>query len=98
METLGSPFGEPGTQHRRDRMASLKKAMARRVVVDLSRVDWDLLRRQKAILVNLAATAEHVTTRRDREAVEGIIELIDHIQDETAIALGEKAVFGKSGR
>jgi len=98
METLRSLIGEPDAQHRRDRMASLKKALAQRVVMDLSRVDWDLLRRQKTILVELAASPQRVTTRRDREAIEGVINLLDHIQDETAIALGERTVFGRSGR
>ena len=59
--------------------------------VDVSRVDWRLLRRQKRILLNIAGS---VGTRHEREAIQGVVHLIDHIQDEAARALGEKPVFG----
>jgi len=98
MNTSTSLIGQARAQRRRDAAARIRKAMAQRVVIDMSRVDWELLRRQKTLLVELAGSPEHVTTRRDREAIEGIINLLDHIQDETAIALGERTVFGKNGQ
>ena len=67
-----------------------------RVYVDLSRVDWNLLRRQKRVLLGLAASAGKFMTRRERETIHGIIHLVDHIQDEAASTLSEKTIFGRS--
>ena len=54
-------------------------------------VDWDLLRRQKAHLLALAAAGSVVS---GKEHLDGVISLLDDIQDQAAEVLGEQAVFG----
>jgi hypothetical protein len=70
-----------------------------KIQVDVSKVDWALLRKQKEALIAAAG----VTSKRqplktikhiDAEAFEGLLNLLDHIQDSAATVLGEKAVFG----
>lgn len=56
------------------------------VTVNLGRVDWELLRRQKLALLE---------GKPDVDAVDGVIALIDRIQDEAEKQLGEEAVFGQ---
>jgi hypothetical protein len=69
------------------------------IPVDVSKVDWALLRKQKEALIAAAG----VTSKRqplatikkvDADAFEGLLNLLDHIQDSAATVLGEKAVFG----
>lgn len=43
-------------------------------------MDWDLLRKQKHILLDIAEGA--VVTNEHYEAIEGILNLIDFIQDQ----------------
>jgi hypothetical protein len=62
----------------------------------LNCVDWDLLHRQKVVLMKVASRR-----RRGREELRGIIHLLDAIQDD-AIAAGRWAFpdepDGKGGR
>jgi hypothetical protein len=51
------------------------------VTIGLGNMDWGLLRRQKQELANLVP--KRSLTLNQREAIEGILHLIDHIQDET---------------
>jgi hypothetical protein len=64
------------------------------MTADLSRVDWILLRQQKA---DLLEAIEFYALHKPAvgEGLNGILHLIDHIQDEAAETLGEEAVFGK---
>lgn len=56
-----------------------------RIMIDLSAVDWNLLRQQKHALIQARATSEPLA---------GLVHLLDNIQDQAAKILGEKAVFG----
>ena|GEM_PF-2723520 len=57
-------------------------------------IDWDLLHRQKlalfALLSRSTRTSRVKLTRSEREAIEGIVNLLDALQDD--------AVAGGSGR
>ena len=68
--------------------------MSESIEIDLS-VDWPLLRKQKAAL--LRKTFDMLRDDPDAVLLEGLIELLDHIQDEAAAYLGEEAVFGNLG-
>lgn len=59
--------------------------------IDISRIDWKELRSQKEVLVRLTQSIRHDNDAK--EALEGIIHLIDHIQDKAAEELGEKTIF-----
>lgn len=61
-----------------------------KVLVDLTDVDWYLLREQKRQLVEMA----HWLQQPEALAADGIIHLLDHIQDAAALQIGEAAVFG----
>ena len=63
------------------------------VDVDVSNVDWKLLRQQKSTLLALCPT-----TRREYDAFIGVVHLIDYIQDKAAEQLGEYKVFGRKPR
>ena len=60
--------------------------MAFSVTMDM---DWPLLRDQKLCLLHFA---ERVEERADAELLDGVIQLIDHIQDEAA-KQGEPVVW-----
>jgi len=64
------------------------------VLVDLSGVHWGLLRQQKRILVQLLAGCVSPFTLRYHSMLQGIVHLLDHIQDEAAKSIGENHVFG----
>lgn len=69
------------------------------VMVNVGKVDWKLLKRQKIALLNHMAQDDKAPAcgppKSLVKAFEGLLALIDHIQDEAAKQLGEKAVFGK---
>ena len=48
----------------------------------LDHVDWDLLHRQKLVLLTLHA--QHRDGSSEAEALEGIVDLLDALQDEAA--------------
>ncbi len=53
-------------------------------------IDWDLLHRQKLALVALLSRSTEAgsvkLTPSDREAIEGIVELLDALQDDAVAA------------
>lgn len=57
-------------------------------------IDWDLLRKQKETLFQTINKLEARGDSKAADDLEGILHLLDTIQDETAKALGERAVFG----
>jgi len=64
------------------------------VSVDLD-IDFDLLRRQKELLLQLRVTdTPDYSAEWGTDAIEGVISLIDGIQDKAAEIVGEKVVFG----
>lgn len=75
------------------------------VTVDLSNVDWTLLREQKQSLLRVLETITKTVTPEEARAktgatettdhLRGLVHLLDHIQDQAAETLGEKVVFGK---
>ncbi|MDA8316477.1 MAG: hypothetical protein M0010_15100 [Actinomycetota bacterium] len=71
-------------------LADAPEATGTTVPVGLD-VNWDLLRRQKAHLLALAAPGSVVS---GKEHLDGVISLLDDIQDQAAEVLGEQAVFG----
>ena len=62
-------------------------------MVDMSSVNWSLLREQKQEL--LAIRSVRAISNSEASAIDGIIHLIDFIQDESATQLGETVVFGE---
>ena len=62
--------------------------------VDVGRVDWDLLRKQKETLANLVFSKDHCISSHDQECIEGVMCLLDEIQDSAAKVLGDETVFG----
>lgn len=65
------------------------------LTVDVSAVDWALLRRQKRALIDLVHFK--AATKNTCEHAEGLIHFLDHIQDTVAEQLGELGdleVFG----
>lgn len=63
------------------------------VTITFVNVDWDLLREQKGLLLELIGSP---VTSKYADAADGIVNLLDFIQDEAAKQLGEEAVFGVS--
>jgi len=68
---------------------------------DLSKINYLLLREQKTILINMIQSweeADDEQQRKDAKEVEGILYLIDEIQDQAVDVLGkdEELVFGKT--
>lgn len=59
--------------------------------VQLSNVDWKLLREQKAVLVDLWVSNDD---EEECEALLGVINLIDNIQDEAAMAVDPEMIYG----
>lgn len=64
------------------------------IAINVSRVNWKLLRKQKDKLV-----VESIISSDDNpklsEALDGIISWIDDIQYQAALQLGERKVLGK---
>ena len=56
----------------------------KKILVDVSGVDWKLIRKQKLYLIKL-----------NTEYSVGIVNFFDSIQDQAAEQIGEKKVFGK---
>ena len=60
----------------------------------IDRIDWKMLREQKGHLSDILYE-NGSTTSKQRDALEGILNLLDCIQDEAALELGEEKVFGR---
>jgi len=60
--------------------------------LDTGKVSWADLRDQKEVLELFVSRGDG--EKYERDAMEGIIGLIDYVQDQAAKVLGEKEVFG----
>ena len=58
-------------------------------------IDWKELRKQKRHLIDIVMGTDSSITAKQGEAIEGILNLLDCIQDEAALELSDKVVFGK---
>jgi hypothetical protein len=65
------------------------------LLVDLSKVDWELLSRQKALLVDLSYYSKVLEEmEKDTiEALDGVIHLVDYLQDTVAEQYGVEVYF-----
>ena len=61
------------------------------IMVNVGSIDWDLLRKQKYELLMCAQNSRDP----DRSLLDGLTGFIDCIQDQVALIIGEKAVFGR---
>jgi hypothetical protein len=64
----------------------------KKVIVDISKINWKLLRKQKSTLIELL---NRKVSLKEKDHIDGVIAMVDHIQDRAAEILGEKEVFGK---
>jgi len=80
--------------------------MSKEVKIDLSNVDWKALQDQKSVLIeqigfeegNLRGDAdEDDAIQRNIDGMNGLLHLIDDIQDQAAGILGEDVVFSEGG-
>ena len=67
----------------------------RPVTVDLSNVDWALLRKQKQALLETIRSIEKNDDSGKTKPLCGLVHLLDPVQDQAAETLGESVVFGK---
>lgn len=58
-------------------------------------IDWKILRKQKLHLLEILNNDESNITAEQHMSIEGIVCLIDSIQDESAEELSEETVFGR---
>ena len=65
------------------------------VTVDLSSVDWGLLRKQKLSLLKAVKIRAKTGASEAADHLRGLVHLLDHIQDQATETLGEEVVFGK---
>lgn len=61
------------------------------VELDINTIDWAELEQQKLSLVKVAW--DKTSPQHDAHHLEGILSLLDYIQDEAAKVLGDKVVF-----
>jgi len=74
-------------------IGELRGGLARKAIsIPADTVDWALLRKQKAVLVQIIS--DRGTKSAPRKALEGIVELLDDIQDRAERVLGKEQVFG----
>ena len=64
------------------------------LTVSVAKVDWTLLRKQKMTLIEQAMKLSKTDTST-AEDLDGIIHLIDDIQDQAETVLGAEEVFGQ---
>ena len=62
------------------------------ILIDLSMVDWELLRAQKASLITMGGGSDSILCT---EHIDGLLALIDYIQDEAEKQTNTKTVFGE---
>jgi hypothetical protein len=62
------------------------------VVISLNNIDWSLLREQKLWLIHCIDVMSYDNWKT--ENIEGVLALLDSIQDQAAEILGEEIVFG----
>lgn len=61
------------------------------MLIDIGEMDWKQLREQKQTLLKVVGTS----IPSEESDLTGILNLVDHIQDEAAKQLSEEEVFGK---
>ena len=63
--------------------------------ISVRRIDWDLLRKQKQELLKAIDNCDQQVTNtpETKQALEGILALLDELQDLAAEEMGEEAVF-----
>ena len=66
-----------------------------KISVDLSNVDWKLLRKQKLTLQAVIGIVSKFRPDIDAGDLSGLLHLLDNIQDQVAEVIGEDAVLGK---
>ena len=49
--------------------------------INLDSIDWKMFKKQKETLISLAATSSKSGLYRQEEALDGVINLLDYIQD-----------------
>ena len=59
----------------------------------MEQIDWKLLRKQKLHLLEILNDEESSITAEQHISIEGIVSLIDSIQDKAAEELSEEIVF-----
>ena len=64
------------------------------VKITLDKVDWNLLMAQKMALVELSSGFSSPVSAAEREILEGVIALLDEIQDQAADQIGASVAFG----
>ena len=68
------------------------------IPVDLGNVDWKLLRRQKESLLRAISVVDVHIGKSCQQDLQGILHLLDHIQDQAAFQFGERPIFGPRKR
>ncbi len=63
--------------------------------LDLGGVDWKMLRKQKESLLRAISIVDVQISKKCQEDLTGILHLLDHVQDQAAERIGERAVFGR---
>ena len=66
-----------------------------KISVDLSNVDWKLLRKQKLTLQGVVGIVAKSHPDINASDLSGLLHLLDSIQDQTAEIIGDSAVFGE---
>ena len=61
------------------------------IMLDSDKIDWVMLREQKA---NMSTLLSRPKDRNLCSTVEGILSLIDYIQDQAADVMSEEEIFG----
>lgn len=62
----------------------------------IDNMDWKLLRKQKLHLLEILNNEESNITAEQHQSIEGVVSLIDGIQDDAAEELPEEEVFGRT--
>ena len=62
------------------------------ITFDAHTVDWELLRQQKSYLIDTIQNEDRID---GFHPLDGVVSLLDDLQDRAAALLGETAVFGK---
>lgn len=65
------------------------------MTINLGNVDWTELRHQKQVLAVVIQRLQTTGQTHESEPLDGILSLLDHLQDEAAMVLGQRKVYGK---
>lgn len=65
------------------------------VDIDVSKVDWKDIRRQKRWLASISCDPRSRAPKKAKDCAEGLLSFLDDIQDQAALQLGDRKVFGK---